>query len=197
MGVAGALFAVTAAQGVSQIAQGYAQNSEANANASSVEDTGRYNASVLENKADTIDIQSNIEQGQYARMAGEYASKSTAAIAKQGIAPQGSALAVMLNAQTQIGIDQGIAKFNATTSKNYTLAQASDAQRTASLQADQLRRGGANAIRAGYTGALSSLMQGASNYAMYKLPKSTTFDYSTKVPSNTATYKTPNVNIFN
>ncbi len=68
MGFAGAIFAVTAAQAVSQISQGYAMNSEAKANASMVEDTGRFNASMLEGKAGLIDIQSDIEQGQYTRL---------------------------------------------------------------------------------------------------------------------------------
>ncbi len=85
----------------------------------------------------------------------------------------------MLSAQTQIGIDQAIAKFNSTTQKDYTIAQANEAKRSAGVQADALRRSGSSAIRGGYTGALSSLLQGASTYAMYKIPKSTTFDYST------------------
>lgn len=181
MGFAGAIFAVTAAQAVSQISQGYVQNSEAKANASMVEDTGRYNSALLMGKADQIDIQGDIEQGQYTRLKGQYLSKSVAAVGKQGIGLQGSALAVILDTQTQIGIDQAIAKFNSTTDKNYTIAQANEATRSAGVQADALRRGGSAAVRGGYTGALSSLMQGASTYAMYKMPlaKNTTFDYST------------------
>lgn len=196
MGFGGALFAVAGAQAVSQIASGYAQNSEAQANASMVEDTGRYNASLLQGKANLIDVQSDIEQGQYTRLKGQYASKSVANIAKQGIAPQGSAMAVMVNAQTQIGIDQAIAKFNSTTEKNYTIAEANDATRTASLQADALRRSGSASVRSGYSGALSSLLQGTSNYLMYKVPKNTTFDYSTRLPSNTAPYRAPNTRMF-
>lgn len=184
MGFGGALFAVSAAQAVSQIGQGYAVNAEANANASSVQDTGRYNSAVLNGKANVIDIQSNIEQGQYTRMAGQYQAKSEAAIAKQGIAPQGSAMAVMINAQTQIGIDSAIAKFNSTNDKNYTLAEASDATRQANLQADALRRGGSAAISSGYSGALSSLLQGGTNYLKYKLPKNTTFDFNKTMAKN-------------
>lgn len=193
MGFAGALFAVSAAQAVTQIGQGYAQNAEAKANASMIEDTGRYNASVLEGKANLIDIQSDIEQGQYTRLKGQYASKSIANIAKQGIMLQGSAMAVMVNAQTQIGIDQAIAKFNSTNDKNYTIAAANEATRSAGLQADALRRSGRSSVRSGYTGALSSLMQGGVNYLAYKMPRSTTFDYSTKVPSNTSPYNKPNM----
>ncbi len=196
MGFGGAMFAVAGAQAVSQIAQGYAGNSEAKANASMVEDTGRYNASVLQGKASLIDIQSSIEQGQYTRLKGQYLSKSTASIAKQGITPEGSAMAVMLDAQTQINIDQSIAKFNSDTSKNYTIAEANDAIRTSKLQADSLRRQGSASVRSGYAGAFSSMLQGGSNYLMYKLPKSTTFDYSTTTPSNTAPYTRPNMRLF-
>lgn len=182
MGFGPALFAISAAQAVSQISSGYAQNSEAKANATMVENTGRYNAAIFQGKANIIDIQSNIQQGQYTRAEGEYAAKSTAAVAKQGITPTGSAAAAMLNAQTQIGIDAAIAKFNSTNEKNYDIASASDATRTAGLQADAIRRGGQQAIKSGYSGALSSLLQGGVNYGMYKLPKTTSFDFSTKLP---------------
>lgn len=180
MSLGGAIFAVTAAQAVSQISQGYAVNAESKTNASMVEDTGRYNASVLEGKANLIDIQSEIEQGRYTRLKGQFLSKSMANVAKQGIAPQGSAAAVMVNAQTQINIDQAIAKFNSTNERNYTISAANEERRRASVQADALRRSGSAAIRSGYTGALSSLMQGGTNYLMYKMPKTTSFDFSTK-----------------
>ncbi len=104
----------------------------------------------------------------------------------------------MINAQTQIGIDQAIAKYNSTNESNYTRAGAAEQTRSAGLQADQYRRGGKLAVRGGYTGAFSSLLQGATSYAMYKMPaaKSTTFDFSTKIPSNTAPYRTPNMSSF-
>jgi len=183
MGFGGLIFAASAAMAVSQINQGYAQNAEAKANASMVEDTGRYNAALLENKAKIIDVQSDIEQGQYQRLKGQHMSKSTAIVAKQGGALQGSALAAILNTQRQINIDQSISKFNFEMDKNLTMAEAAEQRRSAGAQADALRRGGKAAKRAGYTNAFSSLLQGATTYYMYKKPvKSTTFDYSTQTP---------------
>lgn len=183
MGFGTAIFAATAMQAVSQIGTGYAMNAEAKANATMIENTGNYNAAVLEGKANLIDVQNDIEQGQYTRLKGQYLSKSVATIAKQGVAPQGSSIAVMQNAQTQIEIDQEIAKYNRSTEKNYTIAEANEQRRSASVQADALRRGGKASLRSGYVNAFSSLLQGAVSYAAYKIPKSTTFDYSTKTPA--------------
>lgn len=151
MGFGGAMLAMSAVQGVSQISQGYAQKAENN-----------FNAKLLEGKANLIDTQSEIEQGQYQRLKGQYMSKSVANVAKAGIGLQGSALAVMLDAQTQINIDQSIAKFNAEQEKNYTKAQAA-----------QQKRAGRQAVYSGYSNAFSILLGGASNYAMYK---KTSFD---------------------
>lgn len=160
MSLAGGIFALTAVQAVSQIGQGYAQKSESN-----------FNASLLEGKAGLIDVQKDIENSQYDRLKGQYMSKSVANIAKAGVGLQGSSLAVMLNAQTQISLDQTISGFNYDQQKNYTMAEAS-AQ----------RRAGTAAVRSGYSNAFSSLLTGASNYAMYKVPRNTTFDSNTVVP---------------
>jgi hypothetical protein len=146
MGMGGAMFAVAGAQAVSQISQGYAQKSE-----------NYFNARMLQEKAKLIDVQSNIENGQYERLKGQYYGKSVSNIAKSGVGLQGSSLAVIINAQKNISIDQAIAKFNSTQEKNYTLAQA-DAQ----------KRAGKQAVYSGYTNALSTMLQGTSKYAQYK-----------------------------
>ncbi len=183
MGLAGALFAVSAAQAVSSISSGYDQNAEAKANASMVSDTGRYNSAMLDEKGKLLDIQNNIEQGRYTRLKGQYMAKSVNQVAGAGLDLGGSSMAVMVNAQTQIEIDQAIAKFNNTTDKNMTIAESNEATRTANLQSDALRRSGRAAIRSGYSNAFSSLLKGATNYGMYKLPHSTTFDYSSSAPA--------------
>lgn len=199
MGFGGAMFATAGAQAVGQIAGGYSQKSEADANATIVENNARYNAEILQEQANTIDASSNIEQGQYTRLKGQYLAKTTAAVAKQGVAFQGSAMAVALNTQTQISIDQAIAKFNSDTSKNQTIAASNQQSRDAQAQADALRRSGSQAVASGYSGAFSSLLQGGTSYLgyKYKVPKTTTFDYNAKAPSNTASYSTPNMSIFN
>ena len=154
MGFGGAMFAVSAASAVSQISQGYAQKAESD-----------YNATLLEGKANIINEKASIEQGQLTREGGQYMSKSVATAAKQGIGLSGSALAVMLNTQTQVNIDKTISQFNYDQERNYTLAEA-DAQ----------RRAGKSAVRSGYAGAFSELLKGASTYAMYKFSPKTTFD---------------------
>ena len=104
-----------------------------------------------------IDLQKDIESGQYERLKGQTMSKSMANIAKAGIMPSGSAMAVMLDAQTQISIDQAIGKFNFEQQKQYTLAEA-----------EAIRRSGKQAVYSGYSNAFSTMLSGVSNYAMYK-----------------------------
>ena len=176
MGYAGAMLALTAVQGVSQISQGYVKKAEAD-----------YNATLMRGKADLIDYQSDVEQGQYQRFKGQHLSKSTAAIAGSGVGFNGSAMAVMLDAQTQISIDQSIAKFNKEQEKNYTLAQA-----------DAFKRQGKQAVASGYANGFSTLLQGASNYAMYNgMGNKTSFDLNSGAKfSNTAPYTKPNMNSF-
>jgi len=146
MSFGGLMFAMTAVQAVSQIGQGYAQQAEAN-----------YNATLLEGKANLIDFQKGIEHGQYQRLKGQTAATSYANMAGGGIMPSGSAMAVLIDAQTQIGIDQAIGQFNLEQEKTYTKAEA-----------DASRRQGKYAVRGGYSNAFSSLLSGASQYAAYK-----------------------------
>lgn len=146
MGFGATLLAMSAVQGISQISQGYAQKEEA-----------KFNATLLEGKANLIEAQKEVEFGQYQRLKGQYMSKSVANVAKSGTNLQGSSLAVMVEAQKQISIDQSIGQFNLEQEKRYTKSQAS-----------QVRRAGSQAVRSGYYNAFSSLLQGTSNYAMYK-----------------------------
>lgn len=153
----GVILALSAVQAVSQIGQGYAQKEEAN-----------LNAILLQGKANLIDVQKGIEKEQYTRFKAQMMGKSMAAIAKAGVMPSGSPMAVMLDAQTQINLDQAIGQFNLEQQKQYTLAEA-----------ESYKRAGRRAVSAGYTNAFSSLLSGVSSYAMYKgygtTPK-TTFD---------------------
>lgn len=146
MSVGGLLFAQSAMQAVSQIQQGYAQKAEA-----------KYNSTLLEGKANLIEIQKQIESGQYNRLSAQYMSKSVAAVAGSGLMLSGSPLAVMLDTQKQIRKDQAIGQFNLEQEKQYTLEEA-----------NAYRRSGRQAVKSGYAGAFSSLLQGATSYAMYK-----------------------------
>jgi len=158
MGFGGALFALSAFQAVTQIGQGYVAKEEAN-----------YNATVLEGQAGMIDVQKGIEYGQYQRLKGQTMSKSMANVAAMGIMPQGSVLAAMLNAQTQINIDQAIGQFNFEQEKNLKVSQAS-----------MERKRGKYALQSGYTGALTTMLKSGAEYSMYKgmVNGRTTFDKS-------------------
>lgn len=169
MSFGGAMLALSAVSAVSQISQGYAQKAEAN-----------YNASLFENKAKLIDVEKNIEYGQYQAFKGKSLSQSISNIAGAGIAPQGSAMAVILETQRQINIDQAIGQFNYEMDKYYTLEEA-----------NQARRSGKSAVSAGYSNAFSTLLRGASSYASYRgigqrtsvgTFKDTTFDSA--IPKN-------------
>jgi len=146
MSFGGLILAMAGVQAVTQIAQSRAVKSEAN-----------YNASLYDNQAKLIDQQKSIEYGQYQRFKGDTMSKQTAKIAGMGIGLGGSAMAVMLDAQTQINIDQAIGQFNLEQEKQY-----------AKNTAGAYRRAGKRAVSDGYTNAFSSLLTGASNYALYR-----------------------------
>lgn len=146
MSFGGILLAMTAVQAINSIGKGYAEKAEAN-----------YNATIFEGQANVVQAQKEIEYGQYQRQKGQVLAKSMARVGGAGIGLGGSAMAVMLDAQTQIGIDQAIGQFNLEQEKQFRLNQAS-----------QARRGGKAAVSAGYSNAFSSILTGASNYAMYK-----------------------------
>lgn len=157
MSFGGLILAMTAVQAISQIGQGKAQKAESN-----------YNATLAEGQANTIGAQAEIEYGQYQREKGLNEATTMARIGGAGIGASGSAMAVLLNAQTQIGVDQAIGQFNYKQRQNYAYAEAS-----------QYRRQGSAAQSAGYANAFSSMLSGVSNYAMYNSVggiRNTTFD---------------------
>jgi hypothetical protein len=140
-----ALLALSAVKAISSVSEGYAQKKE-----------NEYNAGLLGYKAASIDVQKNIEYGQYERLKGTTWGTSMANVAKMGISPHGSALAVMLSAQKQIMIDQTIGQFNLEQEKRYTLAEA-DAQ----------RRAGKRAVKKGYANAFSEILSGTYSFGTY------------------------------
>ena len=146
MGFGGALFALSAVQAVSQIGEGYVAKSEAD-----------YNATVLEGQAGAIDVQKDIEYGQYNRLKGQTMSKSISNVAGMGILPQGSALAAMLNTQTQINIDQAIGQFNLEQDKNLVLSKAK-----------MEKQRGKYAVQSGWTNGFITALKGAAEYGAYK-----------------------------
>lgn len=146
MGFSAVLLALTAVQAISQVSEGYA-----------LRDESELNATIIEGKAGLIDIQKGIEYGQYQRAKGLSLSEGMARTGGAGIKPTGSAMAVMLDTQRQMSLDQAVGQFNFEQEKRYTRAEAG-----------AVRRGGARAVRAGYSNAFSTMLSGASKYAMYK-----------------------------
>lgn len=204
MGVGGAIFALSVAQAVGQISQGYAQKSEADYNATVSRNAGEYNGAMLDDKGRLLDLQESIDQGQRTRAAGRTEAQSTAIVAKQGGALEGSALAVMIRNQTESNLDAAISKLNFETDKNYTAAEAAAARREGNLKAGAYSRAGDSAVRSGYSGAFSSLLQGATTYAMYKIPMGkTTFSANNNQENplqafggGTSPYTKPRMSIF-
>lgn len=156
MGFSGVLLALSAVQAISQVSQGYAQKKESD-----------LNATIIEGKAGLIDIQKGIEYGQYQRQKGSTLSEGMARTAGAGIKPTGSAMAVMLDTQKQMSLDQAIGQFNFDQEKRFTQAEASAE-----------RRRGAASVRSGYSNAFSTMLSAGSSYAMTSVgtKKDTTFD---------------------
>ena len=115
------------------------------------------NAVMMEGKAGLIDVQKDIEKGQYTRMAAQAMGTGMANIAASGIEAKGSPMAVMLETQKQIELDKAIGQFNLEQQKRYTIAEA-----------NQIRRQGKAAQTAGYTNALVSTLGGVEKYGTYK-----------------------------
>jgi hypothetical protein len=140
------MVALAAVQAVSSIQQGRMAEKEAN-----------LNATIMEGQAGLIDVQKDIEKAQYQRAQGKAMSSSFASMAGQGIMPSGSPMAVLLDTQTQMELDKAIGQFNLEQQKRYKMEEA-----------NAYRRQGKMAKQQGYMGAFTSMLQGASNYAMYK-----------------------------
>lgn len=138
----------TFGQAYSQIQQGYAEKAQA-----------KYNAETYINKAKQIDVQKNIDYAKYEQTKSDYYSKSISNISKSGIMPNGSSLAVILETQRRIGIDQAISQFNLQNERNYTIAQANDEVRQ-----------GRQAVYRGYSNAFSTIMKKAEDAAKYAMP---------------------------
>lgn len=107
----------------SSMQQGAAAKKEAN-----------YNANLIEQKAQLIGVQAGIENRQYERLKRKYAGKSIAMTAKSGLEFSGSPMAVFIDTQTQIEMDQAIGQFNYAQSKRFTMEEAAATRRFGKYQ---------------------------------------------------------------
>lgn len=146
-----AMFALTAASAVTQIAGGYAAKEQADINARLYEQQGAFytqrgdlNALLYEDQAkfldqlsdlqgERIDIQKDIDLTQQRRLKNQVASAVMVRTAYSGLEFAGSPVAVMVDNLTQAGIDEEITKYNYTMEKitsEYGFAQEKIAART-------------------------------------------------------------------
>jgi hypothetical protein len=123
---------------------------------------------ITESQIGLIDTKAGIERVQYERLKAQTMSSGYARMAKSGIGPSGSPMAVMLDTITQINMDQAVGQYNFKAEKVYKQEEA-NAQRRAGAQAK------ANA----YMGALTTMGQGLYNYSS-RLPTKTKETTSTK-----------------
>ena len=133
-------YGLAAAQGVNSIFAGYSQQRE-----------HKINAEILKGKAAMIDIQKGFEKRKYQRAMGQALSTSTAIVGGMGVKMTGSPLAAILDMQTEMELDMNISQFNLEQQKRYTLQEAKS----------QIRAG-KQAVRAGWSKALSQMMQAGS-----------------------------------
>ena len=141
-----AMLALSAVQAISSIKQGYAEENEA-----------YHNTALLGEKADMISAKQNITNAQYERRKASTWGTAMANVAAMGIKPTGSAMAVMMDAQKNIMIDQVIESFNIEQSKKFTQAEA-----------EGQVRAGKRAVKQGYSKGLTSVLSGAYEYSKYK-----------------------------
>ena len=141
MGFGGAMLALSAVQGISSIGQGIAQNQE-----------DKYNAELYAEKAQTIQIQGQIQQGQMTRQGSQLLSTATAKAGGAGLNPTGSVAATMLSTQTQVDTDKAIAQYNNTLQYNAANQQANKSN---------------DAVMSGVSGAFSDLLKGVVSYGLY------------------------------
>jgi hypothetical protein len=159
-----AMVALAGFTAYNQIAKGKQQNEDA-----------KYNATIKEGQAKMIGLESEIEQGQYDRQRAKYMSSATAQVAGSGLMLSGSSAAVILDTQTQIQIDQSIARFNKVQEKNYVMQEAG-----------AFRREGKSARTAGYTNAFTTMLSAGANYGIPRTTAGTqrdiTFDSISPMP---------------
>lgn len=134
MGVAGAATSVMG---------GYAQGKESDAN-----------AELYQQKAQQIDVAKGIEKSQYARAKRQVAGTTIARTAKANIGFGGSPLAVFIDTQAQMEMDEAVGQYNFEIDKQYNIGVADAYTKQASRQ----RTSG---ILKGFT---SLMMMGSSLY---------------------------------
>jgi len=136
--------AIGAMGAYSAIAQGNAANAEA-----------KYNAKVLTQQADNIDIAKSLESYQADRAIRKTQGTLISSVAKNGLELSGSPLAVLVDTMTQMEMDKSIGQYNLEAQKSYL-----------QMEAKQTLVKGKNAMTAGYVGGFTKALTAASEASL-------------------------------
>ena len=115
-----------------------------------------YRANLKDYEAQMLSSQQRLEEYRYNRKAAQYAGAATAKAAKGGLNLSGSPMAVMLDTQRQIRLDQTIGWHNLEAQRQMSMADAS-----------LYRKQGSAALRSGYMNAFSTLLKAGMSASQY------------------------------
>lgn len=135
----------------------------ANQEAKSYERQAAHNAQVQEQQADLVNEKQKLEMYKSERAIGRVAATSRARVAGAGLEPSGSPLAVMIDAESQMRLDQSTDQYNLEVQKRY-YGQSASMTRWEGAQASKLTKW------KGYTNAFSTLLSTGMSYMMYRSP---------------------------
>ncbi len=136
----------------SQVASGVSKSEE-------IKEQAEYNASIFEQQARMIEGQKGLESTQYDRAIRRTRSTAIARTAKSGLLLSGSPIASIIDAESQMRLDQSIGQYNLEVKKRYAISGAIETRRRGKI-------GSQTAIQAGYTNAFATLLKtGVSAYA--------------------------------
>jgi hypothetical protein len=154
-------FALAAYQAATQIMAGNAALKESKYNASVLNQQAGFIDTQSKLESDIYDIQKNIELTKYTRAKSKMVGTLTANTAKSGFDMGGSAVAVMLDNLTQMGIDESIVKFNYDMGKATNEFNLKQKQIGLVGQADNMVLKGRVVRNTAYSNAFGSLLKGS------------------------------------
>ena len=159
--------AFTAADMVAGIFSGSAANKISKINAAVYQQQAAFMDVQKRMESERIDIQKNLEAARFKRFKGSVNATFTARLASSGLDFSGSAVAVMVDNITQMGIDESIMKYNFEIGKA-TNEYNMDKEKLGMMStARAYNRQGQVAKMEGYSNAFSSMLKGTENAYKY------------------------------
>lgn len=142
----------------------YKQAQSGRTQAKSLIGQGEFNAQVYEQQAGMIQEQKKLQDYQFNRQAAKARGSQISRTAGAGLLLSGSPLAMMIDSETQMLLDQAVGNYNLDVQRNYALS-AAKASRDQAYQNAKLARS------TGYTNAFTTLMSLGTSAAMLKAGK--------------------------